>query len=550
MVNLLTYPFTDSGNAERLAALHNTTLRYCVPWRAWLTWDDARWARDATGEVMRLAKQTVRAFHQQAFRIADETQRTAALKWAIRSESAPALLNMVRLAQAHSPLPVVPADLDSDPWLLNCLNGTLDLRTGTLRPHDRADLITKLAPVAYDATAEHETWTRFLHDATDGDVGLQRFLQRAAGYTLLGRASEEVFFLIHGEGATGKSTFVSAVQKTLGDYAMTADFEAFLAKRGDAGIRNDIARLAGARLVVSIEVDEGRRLAEGLVKTLTGGDTIAARFLYGEFFEFVPQFTLVLACNHAPRVNAQDAALWRRIARIPFVHVVPPEDRDPTVKATLTDPTVAGATILRWAVDGCRAYLADGLGIPPAVSASTTAYRKESDALADFVSEHCVLDPASWESTKALRSTYADWVKETSARRPHPLSAKAFAEHLKQHGCEPTKQDHVRGWLGIRLRTDADDEHEDAPGDGSSENDPSPRINPLSDSLRESYRNGRPHPSHPSPVDTSESCERQAAQDVDPEAEPCGLCGVVAVTVSAAGEPRCADCFDEWVRDP
>jgi putative DNA primase/helicase len=206
----------------------------------------------------------------------------------------------------------------------------------------------------YGPNARSEAWERFVDDCTAGDNELQSFLQRAAGYTLFGDPREQVMFMVHGPGATGKSTFLAAVMAVLGDYAATADFSAFLKKdRVSGGPSDDIANLAGARLVSSIEVDDGKHRAQGLLKQLTGGDTVRARHLYKVSFEFRPQFALWLVCNHAPQIAHDDDALWRRLLRLPFENGIPPEKRDRVLRNTLTDPEITGPAILNWLVQGC-----------------------------------------------------------------------------------------------------------------------------------------------------------------------------------------------------
>jgi putative DNA primase/helicase len=459
-LDVFAHALTELGNAERLVALHGSDLRFCVSWRSWLVWDGRRWERDVTREVMRRAKATIRAFLTAACAVADTERQKVAVKWPMRSQQAHALANMVELAASEPGVPVLPHALDADPWLLNVANGTLDLRSGMLRKHDRADLLTKLAPVDYDPEARFDPWDRFLAETTGNDQELRDFLQRAVGYTLVGVPDEEVFFFVFGGPASGKSTFLDAVRATLGDYAVTADFETFLTKRGDPGIRNDIARLAGARCVTSIEVEEGKRLAQGLIKQLTGGDTVTARFLYGEHFEFNPQFTLWLAANHAPKVNASDGALWRRVRRVPFAHEVPGERQDRSVKATLTNPDIAGAAILAWAVEGLRHWQAEGrLRAPAVVEASTRAYRTENDLLQPFIDECCVLDPDAWAASHALWQAYQTWTKEGGER--FPLSRLEFLKHLGERGCAADRRyvgrKAARGWAGIRLRSEADE---------------------------------------------------------------------------------------------
>jgi putative DNA primase/helicase len=300
---------------------------------------------------------------------------------------------------------------------------------------------------------------KFLVDSTGGDEEMIAFLQRSAGYTLSGFTDEEKFFLVHGPEASGKSTFLEMLKAVLGDYAQTADFETFVARNQVGGARNDIARLAGARFVASIEVDEGKRLAEGLVKTITGGDSICARFLYREAFEFRPQFKLWLACNHAPRISEGDGGMWRRILRVPFEHTVPESERDPKVKATLKNVDEAGPAILAWAVEGCLRWQMEGLNVPDGVTAATAQYRQEQDPLAEFLDDMCnVGDEDLFVPVTDLRKSYERWASDVGVK--HTLGAKAFNERLESRGCRRVTRRYYNDlgtakigkcWVGITL---------------------------------------------------------------------------------------------------
>jgi putative DNA primase/helicase len=442
------YKRTDYGNAERLVDRHGDDLRF-VAGLGWFVWDGSRWRRDEDGEPMRRMKETVRAVYDELRTIDDPVERDSVYGHAARSESASRLSAALTVASTEARVVARSEELDAHPWLLTVANGTIDLRTGDLLNHRRGDLITKMSPVHYDGAARADLWERFLVRVTGGDTELEAFLRRAVGYSLTGDISEEKLFFAHGPAASGKSTFLDAIKGILGDYAITSDFETFVKRKGDAGIRNDVARLAGARMVVGIEVDEGKRLAEGLVKSLTGGDKIAARFLYKEHFEFLPRFKLWLAANHRPRVNPTDDAMWRRITQLPFSVAIPPEERDPSVKTLLRTDSDVQAAVLAWAVAGCLEWQEIGLAIPDRVRAYTEEYRAENDPLRDFLSEECVFSSELTITRRQLQRAYEAWC---GGLGEEPVAAKTLASALKENGVtEGRKIGQDRTWKGVDL---------------------------------------------------------------------------------------------------
>jgi putative DNA primase/helicase len=440
------YGCTDLANSERLVARHGADLRYVAATRQWHVSDGRRWQADDTGEVERRAKETARAIYLEAEAATSATRRKELASHAVRSEAAAKIAAMITLAQSDAAIALRADDLDADPWLLNVANGTIDLRTGELRPHRREDLITKLAPVAYDPAARLELFEAFLFQTFGGDAELIRYVQKAAGYSLCGDTREEALFIAHGPTGGGKTSLAEALRAALGDYAATADPETFLTSRRDGGApRADIARLRGRRLVVGVEVDQDRRMAEGLVKQLTGGDTVVARHLYRDHFEFRPQFKLWIFANDAPRVRDDDDAVWRRLRLVPFTHPVPREQRDPQLKVALRDPRVGGPAVLAWAVAGCVLWQREGLGTPPVIESATQSYREAQDPVADFVAESCVVEDGAWATTEELYAAYSAWAKAAGERQP--LAKRGFAQRLERHGFPAAK-----GAKGVRVR--------------------------------------------------------------------------------------------------
>ncbi len=457
--DLASLPLTDSGNAERFQRLYRDKFRFSAPERSWYVWTGRRWAPDKTGSAMAETKHVARGLYREAADIEDKERRETVAHWARKSESCERRRAMLALAQTEGDFPITPDQWDPEPWLFNCASGTIDLRTGDLRPHDKGDRITKLASVEYEPWARSLVWEGFLRDVTGDDPEYMDFLMRAAGYSLTGDTREEVLFMPLGPGGTGKSTFLEAIRGVMGDYARTADFETFVQKRGE-GPRNDIAALAGRRMVISIEVEQGKRIAEGIVKSITGRDTISARFLYQEAFEFRPQFKLWLAANDAPQVRHADDAIWRRILRLPFNQVVPIGSRDPTLKTRLCSEPEYQRAILAWLVEGTLRWKEDGLRVPVRISQATQAYREEQNPLLDFLADSCERGKDLSVSAGDLRKAYDAWCEPNGQK---PISAQQFAASLRTEGFEQIRPKRAEGseqrpkssrvWRGIGLKS-------------------------------------------------------------------------------------------------
>ena len=441
---------TDLGNAMRLVALHGEDLRYCYTWGKWLVWDGKRWVIDDVGQVEFLAKDTVRNIYAEAARETSESRRREIAKWALSSESRQRFSAMVALAQSEPGIPIKHDEPNRNRWLINCLNGTLDLRTGELKPHDRADLITKIAPVEYRMGAPCPNWLSFLNMIFEGNQDLIAFVQRAVGYSLTGITDERCMFILWGKGKNGKSTFLETIGRMMGDYAEKTTAETLLTTR-QTNIPNDIARLQGARFVRASESEHGRYLAEARIKEMTGQDMIAARFLFSEWFSFIPEFKIWLGTNHKPVIRGTDEAIWDRIKLIPFtVRIDNPKPRR-EIDAMFSEEL---AGIFSWAVEGCMEWQDHGLGVAEEVRKATAEYRYEMDNIGRFIEECCEVGEYFRTPSSELYEAYKAWAEDVGVE---VLSSQSFGRRLTELGFEAQRNTTgQKKWMrqGIRINDD------------------------------------------------------------------------------------------------
>jgi P4 family phage/plasmid primase-like protien len=407
---LLDFNTTDLGNAERIESFWGKDLRYVHELERWHCWDGQRWKQDRQDLVIDRAGQMVRAFTRQAEALGDEERRGRLLKHAMRSESQGKLRAMLSLAQPR--LAISQNELDSHRWLLNAKNGTLDLTTGELHSHRRSDFITQISPVRFDPSADCPRWMTFLHEVMGGDEEMVGFLRRAVGYSLSASMSEQVFFILMGRGSNGKTLFIDQIRSILGDYAKQADFSTFL-KQDSPTVRNDLARLQGARFVAAVEADPSRPLDEVAIKQFTGGDVVTCRYLYREHFEYRPVFKLWLAANSLPIIRGTDPGIWRRIILIPFNVSFSGNVRDRGLQGKL-QAELPG--ILTWALKGFQDWNRVGLGVPDTVLEAVEAYRAKMDAVGGFISECCTTGDAATAKAGELYDAYRDWVAQEGMR--------------------------------------------------------------------------------------------------------------------------------------
>jgi putative DNA primase/helicase len=440
---------TELGLARRFVRLVGRDYRFVPATRTWLAWAETHWARAQGGEVERAGKQVVESLWIEVAAETDPDRQRALAKFALVAQSARSIRNMLALAETELGIALPPDALDRDPWLLNCLNGTLEQRGFPhLRAHRREDLITKCLPVPYDPDAPCPTWLDFLDRIFGGKQDLIRFVQRAIGYSLVGEIRDQVLLLCWGTGANGKSTLLQAIAALLGDYAATLAAETLLARKSDAAlVLNDLSTLQGARFVIAVESDMGRRLAEARVKQLTSVEAIKVKRLFADVYSIAPSFKLWIATNHKPRITGTDHAIWRRIRLIPFDIAIPDDEQDHGLGAKLETER---AGILAWAVQGCLGWQAEGLGAPQEIREATAAYREQMDNMASFIAERCVEEKGAQVTATDLYDAFAAWSK----RDNEPLVPKrTFGMLLQERGFTQSRSPKSRKWIGLRLQT-------------------------------------------------------------------------------------------------
>jgi putative DNA primase/helicase len=439
-------PLTELGLARRLVNEGRSRFRYAPEVRAWYVYDGRRWAEDVTGEVHRAAKLVVDALHGEA-RFATERRDELVKAW-LRHQTAAHIRAIVELAATEPGMPVMMSQLDTDPWALNCANGVVDLRTGELRKHDPAELHSKLVPIDYEPAATAPHWAQFLDEVFAGDAEIVTFVKRFAGHSLSADVREQLLVFAHGVGANGKSTMLGTLRRLAGDYGVQLDPSILTAGQHDQH-PTGLTDLRGARMVTTIETDAGRRLAEALVKMLTGGDPIRARRMRCDYFEFWPTHHLWLAGNHLPAIRGTDLGIWRRIALVPFDVTFEGERQDPDLPAKL-DEEAQG--ILAWAIEGCIEWQEHGLAVPERVKAATARYRTSQDHLGRFIEECCVVEETAYVTARSLRDEYLVWCERQGEKA---WSAKAVGAELSDRGFDNGMtgrgNERARTWLGIGL---------------------------------------------------------------------------------------------------
>jgi putative DNA primase/helicase len=445
----------DHLNAQRFLAAYGNRVRHAPELGRWYEWpeDGGWWREDRLGRVPEMAGQTIdglRLWVAEADNPDEFRRRSRHYDASTKAGRRDALLGLV----GTSPEVVVAVEqLDSHPMLLACANATVDLRNGARRPADPADLLTRGVDVDYDPDARSDLWLGVLNTVFGGDAGLIAYVQRLLGYCLTGIVHEHLLPVLTGKGANGKTTVVGVVQDLLGEHAITAP-EGLIIRRDHDPHPERLAVLRGRRLVISAELEQRAVLAESMVKTLTGGDTVSARELYGRRFNYRPTHKVLLVTNHRPRVHGTDHAIWRRMRVVPFDVTIPPERQDPTLRARLVEEH--GPAVLGWLVAGAVAWNRDGLGEAAAVSEATEVYRQAEDVFGAWRTE-CTVEVARNIRTKVgdLWESWRSWCEQTGER---PGRKQDFAAALDEHGVEIETYQGGRLTRGIGLVVGSDED--------------------------------------------------------------------------------------------
>jgi putative DNA primase/helicase len=445
---------TGYFNVDRFVRLWGDELRWIPELRAWAWWNGQTWEFDLSLEGLSSqlrVVETIRDMKLESVTTNDGNWKTKLEKWAIRQENQKATMEMVQGAKRFLQTRV--NEFDQQPFLLNVLNGTIDLETGELLPFDRKNFLTQMVPVYYDPEATLPEWDNFINWITFGNEEMKSYIARVFGYCLTGDTKEEKLFLIWGDTRTGKSTLIEAIKSMMGEYAATTEFQTFLEKKGNSSgsASENVARLVGVRLVTASEVDPDKHLAPAMLKQQTGNDTITARFLYKGTFEFRPTYKIVLIANQTPYAPAKDEALFRRIDAIELHNQVAEEDQDKSLKKKLNDPSLGGPAVLAWAVRGCLDLLHNGgLRQPEAVKKATAEYRTRGSVLGPFIKEMFVTQEGERLQASLAHQTYLDWAVKNNALS---MSQTKFGDLLKDAGIAKKKLGNYY-YLNIRLRTE------------------------------------------------------------------------------------------------
>lgn len=438
-------PLTDLGNAERFKDRHGHNVRYCAPWTKWLIWDGSRWAIDDGKRCTTLAEETARSITAEAKGETDAAIRQAVARWGKQSEASARIQGMITLATALPGIPIRPQDLDKNPWLLNCANGTVNLETGKLQDHDRRDLITKTTGTAFDPAANCPQYDKFLSEVQP-DAGVRRFLDQLDGYSCTGVIREHIFVQHYGVGRNGKGTKLETKREILGDYAVKIPAETLCVKKGGSQHPTDRAAFFGRRFALASETGHNAVLDVALVNELTGGDTISCRRMREDFWTYEPTHKLEIQTNHKITVHETSLGIWSRMALVPWTADFSDPAKADTALPTKLKSEAAG--ILARFVRGCLDWQTHGLVRPQVIVEASREYQDDSDVLGAFIQECTEVAPNHKCTAKDLYAAYLAWAKDHGE---YEMSQNKLGRFLVERGFKRQKSGTV-SWRGLQVR--------------------------------------------------------------------------------------------------
>lgn len=437
---------TDIANSKRFAGQHGDIVKFTIE-RGWFVWDGKRWAPDEKGiQVQELGKRTAISIFGE---IALAKNQREMFKHARDSQSKGAVQAMTTLARSEPGVPARLTNFDRNGWLFNVQNGTLNLKTGELQPHSKGDLLTSLSAAAFDPEADCELWDAFIWRVTAQNEELYNYLRRLVGYLLVGDTSDQSLHFLYGLGANGKSVFCEVLIKLLGEYAIAVSPDLIMQRR-HGGIPNDVARLRGVRAALMNETSQGSRFDEAKLKDLTGGDTLTARFLHQEFFDFAPTHRIIIRGNYKPAITGTDEGIWRRLRLIPFTVSIPPDEQDKDLQNKLTAELNG---ILNWALKGCQEWQKGGLAPPEIVTEAVRKYREESDTLGRFISENCTVRGNSQVKASVLYQRYSEFAEAATERA---IPQRDMPTEMERRGFIYKRTKSGRLYEGVELNSSAE----------------------------------------------------------------------------------------------
>jgi len=545
----------DVGNAERLMSLYGDKIRYCYDRKLWYTWTGKYWKLDDGSGIMRYAQKTARLIYVEAANEPDKDKAEEMGKWASASESNAKLQAMI--AQAQPMASIGMDEFDRDIWLLNCANGTINLKTGVLQPHNPSDYITRVISTKYNPDATSAEWVKFLKRTFGDKAELIAFCKRALGYSISGSQGEMAIFFCFGEGWNGKSTLLGAIRLILEEYATEVEPATFMIdKSGGTGPNEAIASLYNVNFVTSTEVEEGQRLSTSLLKRMTGGESLRCEHKFERGWNYKPRYKLWMCGNHQPQLSDTTKSIKNRFHQIPFLFTISPDDKSRIPHYDEVLFRDHGEAILAWLVQGCLEYQKEGLGTSAAVSEATQSYFENQDILHDFLKELCLINPTSTITIADLYKEYLDWCVSNGDK--NPLGKVRFNNKIAEKGIVKSQgAGNKTIWLGLRLLTDDEklnlvkNESEKLKTEepivkrlisDNSFSVSSPRVEKVAKLLGIGVQE----------INYEAKNQLKVAKILKSDDEECPICKGINLAFWPDGTNRkyCTDCFPEWDNEP